>query len=132
MLETPGGLVETPIARILVGAIIMVRPGDRVPADGTIVSGTSAVDESALTGESMPRPKAEGDVVLAGSINTEAALRVRVDKPTEDTVIARVVKLVEEAADAKARRSVSLKNLPAGTCRPFACWHWPLPCCRRS
>jgi Zn2+/Cd2+-exporting ATPase len=102
MLETPTGLVEMPIAQILVGSFIMVRPGDRVPADGTIISGSSGLDESALTGESVPRSKTVGDVVLAGSINTEAALRVRVDKPTEDTVIARVVKLVEEAADAKA------------------------------
>jgi Zn2+/Cd2+-exporting ATPase len=120
MLETPSGLVETPITQILVGAIIMVRPGDRVPADGTIISGTSAVDESALTGESMPRPKTIGDVVLAGSINTEAALRVRVDKPTEDTVIARVVKLVEEAADAKAPSERFIEK--------FARWYMPAIC----
>ena len=55
-----------------------------MPADGSVASGTSSVDESALTGESMPRTKEEGDLVLAGSINTEAVLRVKVEKPAED------------------------------------------------
>lgn len=102
MVETRNGLVETPIAQIAVGSIVVVRPGDRVPADGTVISGTSSLDESALTGESVPRVKEPGDTVLAGSINTEAMLRCRVEKPAEDTLIARVVRLVEEAADAKA------------------------------
>jgi len=101
MLETDGGLTEVPIEKLSVGSIIVVRPGDRVAADSTVLSGNSAVNESALTGESMPRPKGPGDTVLAGSINTEAALRCQVAKPAEDTVIARVVRLVEEAADAK-------------------------------
>ncbi|MBN9008610.1 MAG: heavy metal translocating P-type ATPase [Rhizobiales bacterium] len=101
-LETPSGVVETPIEKIAVGSVVVVRPGDRVPADGTILSGASSVDESALTGESMPRSKSEGDVVLAGSINQEAVLRVKVEKPATDTVIARVVRLVEEATEAKA------------------------------
>jgi Cd2+/Zn2+-exporting ATPase len=101
-LETPDGVIETAIEKITVGSVVVVRPGDRVPADGTILSGSSSVDESALTGESMPRSKSEGDVVLAGSINQEAVLRVKVEKPATDTVIARVVRLVEEATEAKA------------------------------
>lgn len=101
-LETPAGLVETSIEQIEVGAVVVVRPGDRVPADGTILSGASSLDESALTGESMPRGKGEGDTVLAGSINQEAVLRVKVEKPATDTLIARVVRLVEEATEAKA------------------------------
>lgn len=101
MVETSAGLTEVPIETLLVGSIIVVRPGDRVPADSKVLSGNSAVNESALTGESMPRAKGPGDMVLAGSINTEAALRCEVAKPAEDTVIARVVRLVEEAADAK-------------------------------
>ncbi|WP_119392924.1 heavy metal translocating P-type ATPase [Taklimakanibacter lacteus] len=102
MVESEGGPVETPISAIAIGQVIVVRPGDRVAADATILSGTSALDESALTGESVPRVKQPGDLVLAGSINTEAMLRCRVEKAAEDTLIARVVKLVEEAADAKA------------------------------
>ena len=120
MVETPNGLVETPIGKIPVGTIVVVRPGDRVPADGTIISGTSSVDESAITGESMPRTKDKGDLVLAGSINIEAVLRVRVDKPAEDTVIARVVKLVEEAADAKAPSQRFIDQ--------FAQWYMPAIC----
>ncbi|QIG52331.1 cadmium-translocating P-type ATPase [Nordella sp. HKS 07] len=102
MVETRNGIVETPIEQIAIGAIVVVRPGDRVPADATVISGTSSLDESALTGESVPRVKEPGDTVLAGSINSEALLRCRVEKPAEDNLIARVVRLVEEAADAKA------------------------------
>lgn len=102
LLETSDGVVDTPVERIAVGATVVVRPGDRVPADGTILSGASSLDESALTGESMPQGRKGSDTVLAGSINQEATLRVRVEKPATDTLIARVVKLVEEAADSKA------------------------------
>ena len=120
MLETPTGLVETAIEKIGIGAIVVVRPGDRVPADGTVVSGTSSVDESALTGESMPKAKDVGGLVLAGTINTEAVLRVRVEKPAEDTLIARVVRLVEEAADAKAPSERFIDQ--------FARWYMPAIC----
>lgn len=117
MVETATGLVETAIEKIAIGAVVVVRPGDRIPADGTVVAGASGVDESALTGESVPRPKTKGDAVLAGSINTEAVLRVSVDKPASDTVIARVVKLVEEAADAKAPSERFIDQ--------FARWYMP-------
>ncbi len=101
-VETEAGVVEMAVGRIAIGATVVVRPGDKVPADGTVLSGISAVDESALTGESMPRMKHAGDVVFAGAINQEAVLRVRVEKPATDTLIARVVRLVEEATEAKA------------------------------
>ena len=120
VVETPSGLVETPVAQLALGSIVVVRPGDRVPADGVIVSGKSALDESALTGESMPRSRGEGDMVLAGSINAESVLRVRVDKPAGDTLIARVVRLVEEAADAKAPSERFIER--------FARWYMPLIC----
>jgi Cd2+/Zn2+-exporting ATPase len=120
IVETDMGQVETPIEQIAIGAIIVVRPGDRVPADGVIVSGISSVDESALTGESIPRSKSEGDLVLAGSINAEAVLRVRVDQPAQDNLIARVVRLVEEAADAKAPSERFIDS--------FARWYMPAIC----
>lgn len=120
MLEAANGVVETPVANIKVGDIVIVRPGDRVPSDGVIVSGRSALDESALTGESMPRGRGEGDLVLAGSINAEAVLRVRVEKPAGDTLIARVVRLVEEAADAKAPSERFIER--------FARWYMPVIC----
>lgn len=101
-VETPEGVIEMPVERIAIGAIVVVRPGDRVPADGRILSGSSSVDESALTGESMPKSKSAGDTVFAGAINTEAALRIKVEKLSSDTLIARVVHLVEEATEAKS------------------------------
>ncbi len=120
MVETKDGIVEMPITSIALGSIIVVRPGDRVAADGVVISGTSSVDESALTGESVPRSKDVGDIVLAGSINAEAVLRVRVDKPAEDNLISRVVRLVEEAADAKAPSERFIDQ--------FAKWYMPAIC----
>ncbi|MGL4490385.1 MAG: heavy metal translocating P-type ATPase [Rhizobiaceae bacterium] len=117
MVETKDGIVEMLITSIALGSIIVVRPGDRVAADGVVISGTSSVDESALTGESVPRSKDVGDIVLAGSINAEAVLRVRVDKPAEDNLISRVVRLVEEAADAKAPSERFIDQ--------FARWYMP-------
>ena len=119
-VETKDGLVETPIEKISIGSIIVVRPGDRIAADGVVISGTSSVDESALTGESVPRSKDVGDIVLAGSINAEAVLRVRVDKPAEDNLISRVVRLVEEAADAKAPSERFIDQ--------FSKWYMPAIC----
>lgn len=102
LVETPAGLQELGIEAVAIGDIVVVRAGDRVPADGTVDSGTSSVDESALTGESVPRLKSPGDAVFAGSINTESTLRCRVEKPATETLIARVVHLVEQAAQSKA------------------------------
>jgi Zn2+/Cd2+-exporting ATPase len=119
-VEAKDGIVEMPIEKISIGSIIVVRPGDRIAADGVVVSGTSSVDESALTGESVPRNKDVGDMVLAGSINAEAVLRVRVDKPAEDNLISRVVKLVEEAADAKAPSERFIDQ--------FSKWYMPAIC----
>ena len=79
-----------------------MRPGDRIPADGEILEGTSGVDESPVTGESVPNTKGPGEPVFAGSINAEAALRVRVTRAAEDNTIARIIRLVEEAESARA------------------------------
>jgi Cd2+/Zn2+-exporting ATPase len=97
-----GATVETPAAQLQVGSVIIVRPGDRIAADGDIVSGASAIDEAPVTGESVPVTKGPGQAVCAGTINTDAVLRVRVTAAAADNTIARVVKLVEEAQEAKA------------------------------
>ncbi|MBC7158034.1 MAG: cadmium-translocating P-type ATPase, partial [Rhodobacteraceae bacterium] len=102
LLEKDGRLRTVAAERLRPGEIVLVRPGDRVPADGTVIEGTSGVDESAVTGESVPRPRAPGDAVFAGSINAEAALRVRVTRTAEDNTIARIIRLVEEAESARA------------------------------
>ena len=93
---------EVPAASLAVGDIVLVRPGDRVSADGAVTEGESEVDESPVTGESVPVPKAEGASVFAGSINTSGALQIRVTRPAADNTIARIIRLVEEAQEAKA------------------------------
>ena len=93
---------EVPAASLSVGQTVLVRPGDRIPADGEITDGTSGVDESPVTGESVPKTRGPGESVFAGSINTEAALRVKVTKGPEDNTIARIIRLVEEAEEARA------------------------------
>lgn len=101
-VETDGHSEEVPAESVGVGAIILVRPGDRIPADGVIVSGDSSIDEAPVTGESTPKRKHVDDVVFAGTINGDAALRIRVTAAASDNTIARVVKLVEEAQESKA------------------------------
>jgi Cd2+/Zn2+-exporting ATPase len=102
LLEVNGTTKEVPAASLSIGQMILVRPGDRIPADGEISEGTSGVDESPVTGESVPKTRGPGDSVFAGSINTEAALRVTVTKGPEDNTIARIIRLVEEAEEARA------------------------------
>ena len=102
ILELNGATQEVPAASLQVGQTVLVRPGDRIPADGEITEGTSGVDESPVTGESMPKTRGPGDPVFAGSINTEAVLRVKVTKAAEDNTIARIIRLVEEAEEARA------------------------------
>ncbi|MPY68026.1 cadmium-translocating P-type ATPase [Deinococcus sp. SDU3-2] len=85
-----------------VGQVVQVNPGARVPADGTILGGTSSLNDSPVTGESVPVVKGTGDTVYAGSINTDGMLTVRVDRSAHDNTIARVIHLVEEAEGSKA------------------------------
>ncbi|MFG1371600.1 heavy metal translocating P-type ATPase [Xanthobacter oligotrophicus] len=102
LVERDGTTVEVPAASLIVGEVILVRPGDRISADGLIVAGESGVDESPVTGESVPVRKGPEATVFAGTVNGEAALRVRVTATAEDNTIARVVKLVEEAQEKRA------------------------------
>jgi Zn2+/Cd2+-exporting ATPase len=102
LVERNGRTEEVQAGVLTVGSIILVRPGDRVPADGTIVEGESAIDESRVTGESTPKRKGVDDTVFAGTINADGALRVRVTAAAQDNTIARIVRLVEEAQEAKA------------------------------
>jgi Zn2+/Cd2+-exporting ATPase len=102
LLEENGQIREVPAEDLAVGVVILVRPGDRIPADGVIVSGNSAIDEAPVTGESTPVRKDVDAAVFAGTVNGEAALRIRVTAAAVDNTIARVVKLVEEAQERKA------------------------------
>ncbi|MDR7271001.1 Cu+-exporting ATPase [Pelomonas saccharophila] len=99
---------EVPVAEVRVGDLVVVRPGDRIPVDGEIVTGRSHVDESLITGESLPVAKSEGQRVTGGAINAEGALTVRTTAIGAETALARIIRMVESAQAAKApiQRSV--------------------------
>jgi Zn2+/Cd2+-exporting ATPase len=102
LLEENGTTREVAAASLQVGQTVLIRPGDRIPADGEIIEGISGVDESPVTGESVPATRGPGERVFAGSINTEAVLRVTVTKAAQDNTISRIIRLVEEAEEARA------------------------------
>ncbi|MGE7370572.1 heavy metal translocating P-type ATPase [Neorhizobium sp. NPDC001467] len=102
LIQDANGVRVVAAETVSVGAVILVRPGDRISADGVIVAGESAVDEAPVTGESVPVAKAVGGSVFAGTVNGDGNLRVRVTAAAADNTIARVVRLVEEAQESKA------------------------------
>jgi Cu2+-exporting ATPase len=97
-----GKEVQVPTAEVLAGDIVVVRPGDRIPVDGTVTEGETQVDESMLTGESMPVKKVVGSSVAGATINKSGAFRFRATKVGADTALAQIVKLVQEAQNSKA------------------------------
>jgi Cd2+/Zn2+-exporting ATPase len=101
---TSGRSHEVPANDVLAHSIVRVRPGDKIPLDGEVIEGQTFVDQSAITGESMPVGKGLGDEVFAGTINTSGAIDVQVTRPAGDTTLAKIIRLV---ADAQARRSRS-------------------------
>jgi P-type Cu+ transporter len=95
--------VEIPVEEIKVGDILVVRPGESIPTDGIITDGSSTLDESAITGESIPIDKSTGDEVIGGTINKTGLLKIKAIKIGQDTVLSQIVKLVEEARTGKAQ-----------------------------
>ncbi|WP_062204873.1 heavy metal translocating P-type ATPase [Aureimonas sp. AU12] len=102
LLEVDGETVDVPADSLTIGSTILVRPGDRIPADGVVVEGSGEVDEAPVTGESVPKRKTVGDPVFAGTVNAGSVLRVKVTAAASDNTIARVVRLVEEAQESKS------------------------------
>ena len=98
-----GEEVEVHVHAVRVGDVVVVRPGDRIPLDGVVVSGASSVNQAPITGESMPVPKRKGDEVYAGTINQEGYLEIRVSRRSEETLLSKIVKLVEQAQMEKSR-----------------------------
>ena len=94
--------VEIPIAEVSPGDILLVKPGERIPVDGRIVFGATAVDESMITGESIPADKSIGDEVVGASINSYGMIHIQASRVGRDTVLARIIRLVEEAQGSKA------------------------------
>ena len=97
-----GKELEVPTAEIVSGDTVVIRPGNKIPVDGTVLEGTSLVDESMLTGESMPVSKKTGDAVIGATINKSGAFQYRATKVGADTALAQIVKLVQEAQNSKA------------------------------
>ena len=97
-----GHEVDLPVDQVQVGDEVIVRPGERIPVDGVVLAGASAVDESMLTGESLPVEKVEGDPVIGATVNTTGTLRVRATRVGRDTVLAQIVRTVEQAQAGKA------------------------------
>lgn len=93
---------EIPIDEVVVGDQILIRPGEKIPVDATVLSGQSAVDESMVTGESMPVTKSTGDTVIGATVNTTGSLRVRADKVGADTMLAQIIRMVQQAQASRA------------------------------
>ena len=95
--------IEIPVEEVMEGDLMIIRPGERVPTDGTIIDGSSSIDESAITGESIPVDKVKGDEVIGATINKNGLLKVRATKIGQDTVLSQIITLVEEAKTGKAK-----------------------------
>ncbi|MFI7552204.1 copper-translocating P-type ATPase [Micromonospora sediminimaris] len=105
-LDPDGAPHRVTVAELGVGDVVLVRPGARVPADGTVVDGRAEMDESMITGESRPVSRATGDRVVAGTVATDAALRVRIEAVGDDTALAGIQRLVSEAQQSSGRAQV--------------------------
>ncbi|MDA3956926.1 heavy metal translocating P-type ATPase [Oceanispirochaeta sp.] len=101
-VERSGEILDLPISDVVPGDIVVIRPGERIPVDGPILEGTTAVDESMITGESMPVEKNPGDRVVSGTINSYGSVRFRAEHVGSDSVLARIISIVEEAQGSKA------------------------------
>jgi Cu+-exporting ATPase len=97
-----GGEVDVPIAEVVVGDIVLVRPGEKIPVDGEVIDGASTIDESMLTGEAMPVTKSGGDTVVGATLNKTGSFRFRATKVGRDTVVQQIVRMVQEAQGSKA------------------------------
>jgi len=97
-----GQEIEIPVEEVLVGDVVVVRPGDKIPVDGEIIDGRSAIDESMVTGESLPVDKQIGDEVIGATVNTTGSFKFRATKVGKDTALAQIVKMVQDAMGSKA------------------------------
>ncbi|MFF4146277.1 heavy metal translocating P-type ATPase [Streptomyces sp. NPDC001698] len=110
-LDPDGREVIVPVEELAVGDTILVRPGERVGADGRVLDGASDVDQATITGEPLPVAKEVGDEIFAGTLNGTGALRVWVERDASDTVIARIVRMVEEASETKAPTQLFIEKV---------------------
>jgi len=111
LLDEDGTEREVDTAELAVGQVLVVRPGERIGADGMVVFGAGEVDQAGITGEPMPVYRTVGHEVFAGTLNREGSLRVRVSRPAADSVVARIVTLVEQASATKARTQLFIEKI---------------------
>ncbi len=102
LVERDGKEMEIPIEKVEIGDVVIIKPNERVPIDGRVVSGNSSIDESNLTGESVPVDKVTGDMVFAGTQNFQGLIKIKVEKDSKDTALAHIIKIVENAQNSKA------------------------------
>lgn len=102
LVKIDSGTIEKPVAEVGINVVVLVKNGERIPLDGVVARGNSAVNQAPITGESVPVDKQPGDSVFAGSINGEGSLEIRVTKAAGDTTLARIIRLVEDAQEQKA------------------------------
>ena len=119
-IRVDGALVQTDPEEVAVGSIIVVNPGEKVPIDGTVVSGTSTLNTSALTGESLPREVQPGDEIISGCINLNGVLEIRTTREFGDSTVSRILDLVENATSAKSRSEHFISK--------FARYYTPIVC----
>ena len=103
LIQKDGSIKEIPLEEIKKGDTVLVKPGEKIPADGIILSGLSSVNESMLTGESKPVEKKEGSIVIGGSINGEGSLEIEIQKTGEESFLSQVIELVREAQESKSK-----------------------------
>ena len=115
-----GAEIEIPIDEVEIGDVVVVKPGAKIPVDGTVTEGTTYIDEAMLTGESMPAAKKAGDLVYAASINTTGTIKFKAEKIGNDTALAQIIKLVEDAQDSKAPIA-QLADIVSGYFVPIVC-----------
>jgi Cu+-exporting ATPase len=101
LIGRDGSLTDVPVESLKIGDIVLVKPGEKIPVDGRIVEGESAVDESIATGESIPVDKKEGDNVIGATLNQQGAIKVRIEKIGKDTFLSQIIAMVEEAQGTK-------------------------------
>jgi heavy metal translocating P-type ATPase len=110
-ISAEGGEDTVKATDLVVGDVVVVRPGERIAADATVIAGASEVDQATITGEPLPVDKAVDDEVFAGTLNGTGALRIRVDRRAQDSVVARIAALVEQASQTKARTQLFIEKV---------------------
>ena len=130
-VERDGKLERVDPDEVEIGTVIVVQPGEKVPIDGIITEGTSSLNTSALTGESLPRDAAVGDEVISGCINMTGVLKIRTTREFGESTVSKILDLVENSSSKKSRSEHLFQNLPDTIRRRSASARWPWLYCHR-